>query len=307
MQLRHFSLARHPRTFMDSILTYPRFLGAIKPDLLTDESEFEARLACLRSSWWPAKLRCPIGRRLLAISPHPDDETIGAGGLLLAHGGQADISVITVFNGDGGGLLQGVEHDATDYKKHLREARLEELGRACQHFSGRVIGSLGLADGTIPAPIGPAADRLRELVDLARPDVVILPWLLDQQADHRTANLLWATSCANLPCMVLGSEIWSFVPANAYFDITEMLARKLAAISEFKTQLATVDYISLAEGLAKVRAFHGSLHERRAGAAESFLALPNKQYSELVLGLLACRDKNDRAEPTTSNRFVRGS
>jgi hypothetical protein len=74
--------------------------------------------------------------------------------------------------------------------------------------------------------------------------------------------------------MVLGSEIWSFVPAKAYFDITEMLSRKLAAINEFKTQLATVGYDALAEGLAKVRAFHGSLRERRTGAAESFLSLP---------------------------------
>lgn len=280
------ALARHPRTFLDSILTYPRFLGAIKPGLLgRGEAEFEARFASLQSGWWPSQLRRPVGRRILAISPHPDDETIGAGGLLLAHRGQADISVITVFNGDGGGELPGVAVGAPDHKTRLVQARLEELGRACHHFSARVVGGVGLSDGTVPTPLGPAAKRLRALVEIVRPDVVILPWFLDQHTDHRTANLLWATACADIPCMVLGSEIWSLTFPNAYFDITDVLPAKLAAVSEFKTQLATVDYLSLVDGLAKIRAFYSNVRIGRDGAAEAFFSLPNRDYSELVLGL----------------------
>src|SRR5262245_64551843 len=107
---------------MDSLLTYPRFLGAIKPDLLEgDRLEFEARLACLRSGWWPTKLNFPVGRRILAISPHPDDETIGAGGLLLAHRGYAEISVITIFSGDGGGLLENRSEEHTSELQSLRQ------------------------------------------------------------------------------------------------------------------------------------------------------------------------------------------
>ena len=280
--------ARHPRTFIDSVLTYSRFIGAIKPGLLRQaETEFEARLESLRYCWWPAQLHCPVGRRILAISPHPDDETIGAGGLLLAHRALADISVITVFSRDGGGVLEGTDRHSAKNGKQLVETRLEELRRACRHFSGRVIGSLGLSDGTVPTPIGPAALRLRELVDRILPDVVVVPWFLDYQPDHRTTNLLWATGCAEVPCIVLGSQIWSFSFANAYFDITEVLPEKILAINEFRTQLATVDYVSLAEGLAKINAFRSSIRDRRTGAAESFLALPNKEYCEIALKLLA--------------------
>jgi LmbE family N-acetylglucosaminyl deacetylase len=78
------------------------------------------------------------------------------------------------------------------------------------------------------------------------------------------------------------TEIWSLGFVNAYFDITEQLSLKLAAIREFKTQLATVDYLSLAEGLAKVRGFHGALRDRRSGAAEAFFAMPNHEYCDLV-------------------------
>jgi LmbE family N-acetylglucosaminyl deacetylase len=288
MPLRDFiALARHPRTFVDSLLTYSRFLGAIKPGLLAQsDADIEARLACLSSGWWPSKLRCPVGRRILAVSPHPDDETIGAGGLLLAHRGQAEISVVTVFDGDGGGLLRR-SSDTDDYKVHLVDARSEELRRACRYFAGTVIGGLGLPDGSIPEPMAPAACRLRELTDVVRPDVVILPHFLDHHADHRTANLLWATACSDVSCIVLGTEIWSLGFANAYFDITDVLPHKLEAIGEFKTQLATVDYISFAEGLAKVRGFHGALRDRRTGAAEAFFVLPNREYCEIVLKRLA--------------------
>src|SRR5262249_8495169 len=119
-------------------------------------------LACLKAGWWPSKLCVPIGHRILAISPHPDDETIGAGGLLLAHRGYSEISVITIFNGDGGGLLENVDRDAPNYKDRLVEARLQELHAACAHYSGKVAGGLGLSDGSVPALVEPIARRLRE-------------------------------------------------------------------------------------------------------------------------------------------------
>src|SRR5262245_61292052 len=208
---------------MHSILTYPRFLGAIKPALLEANAvELEARLACLKASLSPSKLRVPVGHRILAISPHPDDETIGAGGLLLAHSKYAEISVITIFNGDGGGLLKDADRQSSTYKSRLVEMRLQELHAACAHFSGKVVGDLGLSDGHIPGPADCAVERLRDLVQSVRPDVVVLPWLLDNHADHRTANLLWARACADVSCMVLGTEIWSFGSPNAYFDITDV-------------------------------------------------------------------------------------
>jgi LmbE family N-acetylglucosaminyl deacetylase len=269
------------------LLTYPRFLGAIKPDLLgkRNEAEFQAELACLKSAWWPAQLTCPIGNRILALSAHPDDETIGAGGLLIAHREKARISVITIFTGDGGGFLQADDPNAPGYRARLAAARIEELRRACSYFAGEFIDCLGLPDGSETADVLKLSDRLREMVEDIRPDVVILPWLLDQHKDHRNANLLWATACADVRCMVLGTELWSLTSPNALFDIGQTLAGKLAAVGEFKTQLATVDYICLVENLAKIRAYYWGVHERRVGAAEGFFALPNREYCALVLKL----------------------
>jgi N-acetylglucosamine malate deacetylase 1 len=274
------ALSKHPRTFVDSLLTYPRFLGAIKPALLArGAANMDAQLACMSGGWWPAVLKYPVGQRILALSPHPDDETIGAGGLLIAHRGHADIGVITVFDGAGSGILQATE--GADAGVTLVEARAHELRRACRHFGGTVVGNLDLPAGAEPIT-DQTVVRLRELTDLVKPDVVILPHFLDRHDEHRSANRLWAAACSDIRCMVLGAEIWSLGFVNAYFDITEQLSLKLAAIREFKTQLATVDYLSLAEGLAKVRGFHGALRDRRSGAAEAFFAMPNHEYCDLV-------------------------
>jgi N-acetylglucosamine malate deacetylase 1 len=273
-------LARHPRAFIDSVLTYSRYLGTIKPHLLSCPSrEISVRLACFSKGWWPSQLRCPIGRRILAVSPHPDDETIGAGGLLIGHRQEAEISVVTIFKGDGGGLRNASSE--ADYKSQLAGIRIAELERACAYFSGQFMGCIGVSDGGLPS--SESGERLRCLVDQVNPDVVILPQFLDHHPDHLATNMLWAKHCSDVKCVVLATEIWSLGFVNAYFDITDFLQRKLEAIAEFKTQLATVDYKSMAEGLAKVRGFHGALRDRRTGAAEGFFALPNGEYCDLAL------------------------
>ena len=54
-------------------------MGRIKPQLLAgSEREVAARLAASMQATEPARLEMPVGRRLVAISPHPDDETLGS-------------------------------------------------------------------------------------------------------------------------------------------------------------------------------------------------------------------------------------
>jgi hypothetical protein len=91
---------------IDSFLTYPRFLGTIKPELMRSAaSELAPRLASWQASVWPKRLEPPLAKRILAISPHPDDEAIGCGGLLLAHANKSEIRIVNVYNGDAAILI----------------------------------------------------------------------------------------------------------------------------------------------------------------------------------------------------------
>jgi N-acetylglucosamine malate deacetylase 1 len=283
--IRHlFRLARHPRALLDSVLTYPRFLGTIKPRLMSqDSAQIAGVQSSILASYWPVRMECRIGARILAVSPHADDETIGAGGLLITHKDVSQIAVITVFNGEGGGSLASADCAGKEYKARLIAKRRDELVSACKHFHGQIIGALDIPDGTEPTEFRSAAVRFRELVQSFKPDVVILPNFLDKQQDHQTTNRLWASACRDLRCIILGSEIWSLhVAPNAYFDISDALAGKLLAIGEFDSQLASVDYQRLVEGLAKVRGFQCPGIVRRSGAAEAFFAMPNADYCDLV-------------------------
>ncbi len=82
--------------------------------------------------------------------------------------------------------------------------------------------------------------------------------------------------------MVIGYEIWGLLTPNAYLDISDFLQRKRELISQYISQTRTVDYISYAEALARTRAFHLPVNENRSGFVEAYVALPCRDYCDLV-------------------------
>jgi LmbE family N-acetylglucosaminyl deacetylase len=271
----------HPRRWLFGRFSHSNYLGYIKPQLLrSSEEEFRIRRQLVANAWGPSRLVAPIGKRMLALSPHPDDESIGAGGLLLAHRGLAEIHLVCLCDGAGGGRLE----DANALPSALVAARRIEFQKAARVLGAASVQHLDHPDGNIPwSP--QEVKRLRSIVRSIRPDVVLLPWFLDGHVDHQRANVLYALACGDLEATVLGYEIWSMLEPNAVFDITQQLCEKLLLIRNYQSQLRTVDYVQYASGLSSVRAYHAGLQPLRAGAAEAFVALPNREYCELVCTL----------------------
>jgi LmbE family N-acetylglucosaminyl deacetylase len=275
----------HPRRWLTGLVSYSRYLGYIKPQLLpASEAEFRIRRQLLASAWQPRKLVVPIGKRILALCPHPDDESIGAGGLLLAHREIAEIHLVCLCDGAGGGRLEDPSLPPTA----LAEARRIEFRKVADVLHAASVQHLNYPDGNIPCSPQEVM-RLRSIVHTIRPDVVLLPWFLDGHVDHRRANLLYALACGEIEAIVLGYEIWSMLEPNAVFDITDLLSEKLLLIRNYPSQLRTVDYAQYVSGLASVRAYHAALQPLRAGAAEAFVALPNREYCEQVCALFEGR------------------
>ncbi len=268
----------HPRRWLAGVLSYSRYLGYIRPQLLGGtEDEYRIRRRLLAYAWQPRFLAAPVGKRILAISPHADDETIGAGGFLLAHRKTAEMHLVCLADGAGGGRGDPENPDPNALVKARREEFLQTarvLGAASIHF-------LEFPDGRIPVTED-AARRLRKIVCDIRPDVVLMPWFLDGHIDHQNANRLYERACADVDAIVLGYEIWTMLEPNAVFDITDVLEEKRALIQNYRTQLRTVDYEQYAAGLAHVRAYQHGVGRLRSGAAEAFVALPNNDYCELV-------------------------
>jgi LmbE family N-acetylglucosaminyl deacetylase len=168
---------------------------------------------------------------------------------------------------------------------HVRKTELQRTATALKAASCQ---SFDYPDGAIPVD-KTATERLREAVHRIRPEAVVLPWFLDNLPDHRRTNLLYIEACRDVGCLVLAYEVWSLLEPNAVLDITPFLDAKLRMIRHYESQLRTVDYVNYALGLAKVRAYHYPVQERRTGAAEAFIALPNVEYCELARPLCAAR------------------
>jgi LmbE family N-acetylglucosaminyl deacetylase len=219
---------------------------------------------------------------VLVVAPHPDDETIGPGGFLLRHRGLAELHVVTVFNGEGGGRLErGPWENTPEYKAELVATRRDEIARVATVLGLASVQRLDVPDGTMDLQPGLVL-RLRAAVERVSPDIVMLPWYLDALRDHRVTNVLYAWGCAHLSCMVFAYEVWQMLEPNAVLDITDQLDEKLALVTKYQSQTATVDYLGFVEGIARTRAFYSPVRKNRGGAAEAYLTLPNPDYCDLV-------------------------
>lgn len=103
---------------------------------------------------WAAPLEVGTDERLLVIAPHPDDETLGAGGLIqrvLTRKGSVRVVLVTA----GDGYVEAVQHETRALRPRTQdymaygERRLGESRAAMRRLGGdRVrLGVLGFPDG----------------------------------------------------------------------------------------------------------------------------------------------------------------
>jgi LmbE family N-acetylglucosaminyl deacetylase len=276
----------HPRRWLTGMLSYSRYVGYIKPQLLEGmDEDYQVRRQLLARAWQPRLLTAPVGKRILAISPHSDDETIGAGGFLLSHCGFAEIHLLCLTDGAAGGAVDCDDH-APDA---LIKARREEFMETARALDAASVQFLDFPDGRLPVT-DDAARTLRSMVDSINPDVILLPWFLDAHPDHQKANILFARACNDIKAVVLAYEIWTMLEPNAIFEITNVMESKRALIRNYRTQLRTVDYERYALGLAQVRGYQFGVGVLRSGGAEAFVALPADEYCDLVRALPGARN-----------------
>ena len=150
--------------------------------------------------------------RVLVVAPHPDDETLGCGGLIARLIGRGSI-VHTVFLTDGGASHRGSPTWPRARLAALREREaIEALAALGAGDSPRTF--LRLPDAAMPAE-GSAAwaaarDTIAAIVSELRPDLAILPWRRDPHCDHRDGFRLADAALreANVDPPILEYAIW---------------------------------------------------------------------------------------------------
>ncbi len=179
----------------------PRISGEGNAESDWAHSKWLQNLPLINATAWLSKVR-----RLVVVSPHPDDEVLGCGALIhLARRMRIDVKVISVTDGEA--CYPGSRHWTRD---SLRDARRKELLAAldCLGVSRDCAEMLDLGDGRV-ADHEAALSSL--LCGMLQPeDSVLTTWSGDGHPDHEaTARgvLHAATQCG---AAVFQFPVWAW-------------------------------------------------------------------------------------------------
>lgn len=186
------------------------------------------------------------------MAPHPDDESLGCGGLI-AMLARNESAFCFVFVTNGGASHPG---SRTWPRERLVAHRKEEAVEALRRLNVKHANTtfLGLPDADMPARGSPAWNRvvaeLAEIITQFDPVLALLPWRRDPHCDHRASWHLTRESLkrANAHPRILEYPIWlnefgkeedrprGDEARPVVFDVAGFLEAKRAAIAAHLTQ-----------------------------------------------------------------------
>lgn len=201
-------------------------------------------------SWQAFAAATGAGRGVVAVAPHPDDETLGCGGLL-ALAARAGVPVAVAYVTDGAGSHPG---SRAWPPARLAALRREEARRAC-HVLGvsRPPCHLGLPDGGTLRIGGDAraaaTAKLASLIRRHRPGLVVTTWAREPHCDHQFAYDLAKEATAGTDATLAAYAVWTGLlgPASGLpdeapltLDISSVLGAKRRALAAHRSQLGQV-------------------------------------------------------------------
>jgi LmbE family N-acetylglucosaminyl deacetylase len=208
-------------------------------------------------------------RRVMVLSPHPDDESIGCGGTIRKHVEEGNlVNVAFLTSGEKGG--HGRRECDTIHTRE-REART-----ACSILGVDEVAFLHQPDGAVRRT-SVAVEQVAARIAAWRPDLIYVPHDHEMHPDHRAAVRLLGKA---LECptprqhrpRVLMFEVWTPLQRmDEIVDISPFVAVKRKAIRAYRSQCAVMDFDVAALALNRYR---GEMHSWPGGDyAEVFAEL----------------------------------
>ena len=203
-------------------------------------------------------------KRILVVAPHPDDETLGAGGTIAKYVEDGhQVSILTIS-----GHLPPL-YSREDYEKTIKEAS--------QAFS--ILGVLKSWFLEIPAtmigeqPIGRLNKKIVDVLNEIEPEIVLCPFP-DRHIDHRVVfNAVMVASrpvgigrCIELLAAyeTLSETHWNaphiepnFMP-NWVVDISEQINKKINALECYESQIPPFPGSRSLEAVKALAMFRGT-------------------------------------------------
>ena len=229
-----------------------------------------------------------MGKKILVVAAHSDDEALGCGGTIARHSAKGD-SVSVIFLTDGVGSRNEDCSGATDAvaRGSASIAALAVLG--VSEFN---VTSFSFPDNALDSvPRLEIVKAIETVVSEVKPEVVYTHHAGDLNIDHRYAYEATMTACRPQPESSV-KEIYSYeVPSstgwlgasygrhfepNFYVEITDYLNCKMKALIEYEEEMRIFPHARSKEALEHLARYRGS----QVGllAAEAFV-VERKVYS----------------------------
>jgi LmbE family N-acetylglucosaminyl deacetylase len=207
--------------------------------------------------------------RVLVISPHPDDESIGCGGTLRRHVIDGDtVHAVFLTSGERGCRGRSREETACVREREAEEAATI-LGLTEIEFWQEPDGALRATQRVV--------DRLRARLDKWTPEVLYVTHDRDMHRDHRAAarlvrRALSRPAASGSSPLVLMFEVWTPIQMmDEVVDVSPFMDVKLAAIRAHRSQCEMMRFDEASLGLSRYR---GEMHSWPGGDyAEVFMRL----------------------------------
>ncbi|HEU4418468.1 MAG TPA: PIG-L family deacetylase [Planctomycetota bacterium] len=208
----------------------------------------------------------PLQGPVLVLAAHPDDEVIGAGGMLAWHA-RAGHAVTVVHATDGAKGDPGQrEHDIRAVRRREGIAALARLGIGePRHWD--------LPDGELPQHLNTLTSRIADVMREIQPRTLYSFHAGEAHCDHRAIAAATAAAAQALPadcrCLLYGVNFTP--PGGTLFDVTDTYPRCYHALRAYASQNAYIDLPGMSE--------------HRCRAATVNVDIPGVLYGELFLDL----------------------
>ena len=181
--------------------------------------------------------------KLLIVAPHPDDETIGCGGILAAYGPQCSVLLLT-----DGCLGKSAEEQSEEETAAVRKQEFETV---MAFFGVNQYWMLDIKDGRL----GSCGKEIPH-ADLSAYDFIFVPNRNERHPDHKAAFDVFRKMCRrqHIESRLIEYEVWSpIISANFFFDMSDLIDKKIGALQHYASQIRAIDYEALVKGLNSYR------------------------------------------------------
>lgn len=182
--------------------------------------------------------------RILIVAPHPDDETIGCGGLMLSYPSQCEILLLT----DG---RKGYDSRFPTDEDALAEQREKELNEVAKTVGINKVYCLKIPDGEVAEH-----EEFIAGFDIRTYAYVFVPNRFERHKDHAPALAIIQKMKRKqkAKAKLFEYEVWS--PLAHPTDMTildSLIDQKLDLVRKYQSQIRFLDYEAMTEALNRYR------------------------------------------------------